>query len=107
MKIGQEIEFKNDFKIETYLRGTTLQVKKGNKALATRKGFKILNGEAGGKIISYQEHEKLKGYDHQNIAKIIINRLVYGYGMDLLFEDEGIEISELMEEVEDILTDIL
>lgn len=106
MKIGQEIIFKNDFKIETMLSKTILQVKEGDKALVTKRGLKILTGEAKGKITAFAKNDKVAGVDYENIAKMIFNRLNSIYGLEMLFDDEGIEFKEFIEEIEDELEDI-
>lgn len=36
MKIGQEVKFKNDFKIKAMISGKVLHVKEGDKAIATK-----------------------------------------------------------------------
>lgn len=106
MKIGQEVEFKNDFKIETLITGTKLQVKKGDKALVTSRGFKILTGEARGKINAFNERDETNGYDYENISKVIFKRLNAVYGLEMYLEDEEINKKEFIEEIEDVLTDI-
>lgn len=107
MKIGQEVEFKNDFKIETLITGTKLQVKKGDKALVTSRGFKILTGEARGKINVFNERDETNGYDHENIAKMILDRINVVFGLEEFMDYEGIKESEMMDEIEDVLTYIL
>lgn len=107
MKIGQEIIFKNDFKIKTIVKENVLQVKQGDKAIATRTGLKILNGEGRGKITNYQEGEHIRGYDHKNISKMILRRLNGVFNLEEFTEYEGISFSEMIDEIEDVLTDIL
>ena len=85
MKIGQEVTFKNDFKIEMILTKKVLQIKSGDKAIATRTGLKILNGEGRGKITNYQEGEHIRGYDHKNISKMILRRLNSVFNLEELF----------------------
>lgn len=107
MKIGQEIEFKNDFKIETVLSKTILQVKEGDKALVTKRGLKILTGEAKGKITAFAKNDKVAGVDYENIANIIFRRLINAYDLDEFMDYEGIKESEMIDEIEDVLMDIL
>lgn len=106
MKIGQEIKFKNDFKIETLLTNTKLQVKEGDNALVTKNGLKILTGEARGKITNFQESEQIKGYDHENISKMILQRLNNVFGLEEFAQDEDVDFSEMIDEIEDVLRDI-
>ena len=107
MKIGQEVEFKKDFKIETLVTGTKLQVKEGDRALVTSQGFKILTGEAKGKINAFNGGDKTEGYDYENIAKMIYKRINGVYGIENFLDDEDISFKEFLEEIEDVLVDIL
>lgn len=107
MKLGQEITFKNDFKIETLITNTKLQVKEGDKGIATRTGLKIINGEGRGKITNYQEGEHIRGYDHRNISKMILRRLNGVFNLEEFMDYEEISFSEMIDEIEDVLTDIL
>lgn len=106
MKIGQEVEFKTDFKIKTALTGKVLEVKQGDKAIATRTGFKILTGEGKGKITNYQEGQQIKGYDYRNISNLIFDRLNCVYGLEEFMDCEDIKESEMIDEIEDVLMDI-
>ncbi len=106
MKIGQEIEFKKDFKIETIITGTKLQVKEGDRALVTKSGFKILTGEASGKINAFNGGDKTEGYDYTNIAKLIFKRLNGVFDIEDYLDDEE-SLEEFVEEIEDVLVDIL
>lgn len=107
MKICQEVEFKNDFIIETLVTKTKLQVKKGDRALVTNQGFKILTGEARGKINAFNDGDKIEGYDHLNIAKMILNRLNAVFGLEEYFDDNDIFPEQVELEIEDVLMDIL
>lgn len=107
MKIGQEVEFKKDFKIETLITGTKLQVREGDRALVTGQGFKILTGEAKGKINAFNVGDKTEGYDYENISKIIMKRLNLEFGLENFLEDEEINNAEIIDEIEDVLVDIL
>lgn len=107
MKIGEEVTFKNDFKIETMLSKTVLQVKENDKALVTKNGLKILTGEAKGKITGFAEDDKVYGVDYRNIAKMIFNRIDVLFGLEEYWDYEGIKESEVIDEIEDVLMDIL
>lgn len=107
LKIGQEVEFIENFEIETYINKTKLQVKKGDKALVTKCGFKILTGECRGKITSFVGNGEPKGFDYENISKLILNRLNSVFGLESYMDDEEIEPKEFLDEIEDVLTDIL
>lgn len=107
MKIGQEVEFAKDFKIEAPITKTKLQVKEGDKALVTSMGFRILTGEARGKINLFNDGDKVNGYDYENIAKTIYKRLNNMYSLENFLDDEEIKYEDFIEEIEDVLSDIL
>lgn len=106
-KLGQEVTFKSNFEIEATISKTKLKVKEGDKALITKSGFKVLTGEARGKTLWFNENEEAKGYDYSNISKLIFDTVNREFGLKMLFEDEGIEIDNFIEEIEDLLMDIL
>lgn len=106
-KLGQEVKFNSDLEIEATISKTKLKVKKGDRALITRSGFKVLTGEARGKTLWFNDYEEAKGYDYSNISKLIFNRVNREFGLKMLFEDEGIDIENFIEEIEDLLIDIL
>ena len=106
-KLGQEVKFVEEFTIVTLLSETKLTIKKGDKAIVTRTGFKMLTGEARGKIINFNKSDIVKGYDYENISRLILNRINAVFGLEMYLEDEAIESSEIIEEIEDVLMDIL
>lgn len=106
-RLGQEVKFKHCFEIEATISKTKLQVKEGDRAIATRSGFKIVTGEAKGKILNFVDGEEIKGHDYSNIARMIYRRLNVVYGLEMYLDDEGIEMDEFLEEIEDVLMDIL
>ncbi len=106
MKIGQEVKFKNDFKIKAMISGKVLHVKEGDKAIATKNGLKILTGEARGKITEYID-EQPKGFDYMNISKMIFDRLDAVFGLELFLDDEAIDSKEFIEEIEDVIISMI
>lgn len=106
-RLGQEVKFKNGFEIETTISKAKLQVKEGDRAIVTRSGFKIVTGEAKDKILNFVDGEEVKGHDYSNIARMIYRRLNAVYGLEMYLDDEGIEMDEFLEEIEDVLMDIL
>ena len=106
-RLGQEVKFKHCFEIEATISKTKLQVKEGDRAIATRSGFKIVTGEAKGKILNFVDGEEVKGHDYSNIARMIYRRLNAVYGLEMYLDDEEIEMDEFLEEIEDVLMDIL
>lgn len=107
MKIGQEVVVKKDFKINTRVSEKVMTVKKGEKGFLNSKGcLHITTGKAKGKIIKIDDIE-IKGYDYENISKMIFNRLKNSFGIEDFLIDEEIDLKHFVEEIEDILSDIL
>lgn len=107
MKIGQEIIVKNDFKINTIVSDKVKTVKKGDKGFLDSTGFlHLVNGAGSGKIVKIDDIE-VKGYDHKNIAKMIYKRLNNAFLIETILEDDGYEVEDILDEIEDVLTDIL
>ena len=106
-KIGQEITSTQDFEIELTLSGNKLLVKEGDKGFVDSKGnVHYTTGQARGKIQCLTNVE-LKGYDHENIAKMIFKRIKNEFGLSEYLEDYEISEKDLVNEIEDILSDIL
>ena len=106
-KIGQEIIVKKDFKINTTISEKVMTVKEGDKGFLDSKGIlNLTTGKGRGKFIKINDIE-VKGYDHRNISKMILQRLINEYGLDEFIEYEEIEKSEMIEEIEDVLMEIL
>lgn len=106
LKIGQEIEFTEDFEIERVLSKEKVSVKKGDLAIITsRKIALYTKGEAKGIMQNLKDIE-LNGYDHENIARMILNRLNNTFGLDEYLEDDY-DSDDFIEEIEDVLMDIL
>lgn len=107
MKIGQEIEVKEDFKINTTVSEKVKTVKKDDKGFIDSRGFlHLTTGNGSGKIVKIND-VKVKGYDYENISKMIFDRLKCSFGIEDFLIDEEIEPKHFMEEIEDILSDIL
>ena len=105
-KIGQEIEFKADFEIETF-RDRKIEVKKGDKAVVTSRGFiTYITGNARD-MRQVVDGMTVEGYDHRNIAKMILQRLINVYNLEEFMEYEEIESKEIIDEIEDVLLEIL
>lgn len=105
-KIGQEIKFEEDFEIESF-RGRKIQVKKGDKAIANSRGFiTYITGNARD-MRQVIEGMTVENYDHRNISKMILQRLINVYNLEEFMEYEEIEYSEMIDEMEDVLCEIL
>ncbi|WP_195938703.1 hypothetical protein [Romboutsia sp. 1001713B170131_170501_G6] len=106
MKIGQEIIEKQDYEIEKMISKDKIKIKVGDKGFVDSRGrVNYTTGAGRGAIVNYDL--EVKGYDHENIAKMIFNRLNAVYGLETYLEDEEIEYKEFVEEIEDVLMDIL
>ena len=107
MKIDQEVIVREDFKINTRVSERVMTVKKGEKGFLNRNGcLHLTTGKAKGKIIRIDDIE-VKGYDHENISKMIFNRLKNSFGIEEFLIYEEIESKHFIEEIEDMLSDIL
>ena len=107
MKIGQEITVKEDFKINTTIRDKVITVKKDDKGFVDSQGFlHLTTGNGRGKIVKIDDIE-VRGYDHENIAKMIYKRMNNAFLIGSILEDEGYEVEDILDEIEDVLTDIL
>lgn len=107
MKIGQEITVKEDFKINTIVSDKVITVKEGDKGFLDSKGLMhITTGNGRGKIVKINYIE-VKGYDHENIANMVYKRINNAFLIEPILEDEGYEVKDILDEIEDILSDIL
>lgn len=107
MKIGQEIIVKEDFKINTIVSDKVKTVKKGDKGFIDSKGFlHLTTGKGIGKIVKIDDIE-VKGYDYKNIVNMIYKRLNNTFFIDIILENDGYEVKDFLDEIEDVLTDIL
>lgn len=104
-KIGQEIEMTDDFELKSIL-GRTTEVKKGDRAYFDSNGFiHYITGNARGMI--QPAEAEIKGFDVYNIAKMVYNHISKQYPIDDFLEDEDIEKTDFIEEIESALSDIL
>lgn len=109
VKIGEELTIQKDFEIECVLSENKIMVKNGDKGFVSSNGFiHYTTGAARGKMqkISFDNFE-IKGYDTKNISKLIWNRLSKQFPFDETLEEYEIKESDVLEEIEDILSDIL
>lgn len=106
LKIGQEIEMTEDFVIESCLGTKVLEVKKGDKGYIDGNGcIHYTTGKAIGMI--QKAAAEIKGFDYENISKIIFNRLNNSYNFEEFLDDYDIDRHELIEEIENALVEIL
>lgn len=105
-KIGAEIKITEDFEIEGVF-GTKKEVKKGDIGFIDKNGLvHYISGEANGKIQKMADTEITKEYDYENIAKLILRRLIISYNLKEFLDDYEIEQIDIVKEIEDVLTDI-
>ncbi|MBN1070477.1 hypothetical protein DVV81_04725 [Clostridium botulinum] len=105
LKVGQEITIKEDFEVVCF-EGKK-KVKKGDKAFVTAGGnANFVTGEARGKIQILSSAE-IKGWDTENMAKIICSRLDVWFNLNSILQEHDMDISDVQEQLEDILLDIL
>lgn len=108
-KAGQEVMAKQDFDIDGFFGEEPIHVKAGSKGYISADGFlHHTTGAARGKIQKLAEDKfEVKGYDHENIAKMVWNRICIHFGFYEVLEDYDIEEKNVLDEIEDILSDIL
>lgn len=107
LKIGQEVEITQDFEIEAELSGKKVLVKKGDRGFVDSRGrIHYTSGNAIGKIQLLKDSE-VKGYDTENIAEMIFNRLKRVFDIDEFLDDYDISKDDFINEVDDVLMDIL
>ena len=106
-QIGEEITILKDYKIELAFSGDKLQVKEGDKGFIDSKGsIHYITGKARGKIHRLGNIE-VDGYDCENIAKMLFRRIKNEFNLGEYFEDYEISEREVIESLEDVLSDIL
>lgn len=105
-KIGEIIKFDNDVEIKTYVGKKQYVAKKGDIGIVDSHGnILIISGPCNGKVLAKQV--EVKGYEHDDISEMILNRLCCNYGINYYFKDEGIELKEVKNEISDLLSEIL
>lgn len=106
-KIGQEIEITEDFTLKT-VGGRELTVKAGDKAIIdSRSRIKYISGQARDVMQMLEKDIEVNGYDHRNIASMILNRLNGVFGIEEFLDYNDINDDEMIDEIEDVLMDIL
>lgn len=106
-KIGQEIEITEDFTLKT-VGGRELTVKVRDKAIIdSRARIKYISGQARDVMQMLGKDIEVNGYDHRNIASMILNRLNGVFGIEEFLDYNDINDDEMIDEIEDVLMDIL
>lgn len=107
LKIGQEVEITQDFEIEAELSEKKMLVKKGDKGFVDSRGrIHYTSGNAIDKIQLLKDSE-VKGYDTENIAEMIFNRLKRVFYIDEFLDVYDISKDDFINEIDDVLMDIL
>ena len=106
-KIGQEIEITEDFTLKT-VGGSAITVKVGDRAVIDSKArVKYISGQARDVVQMLGKDIEVNGYDHRNIASMILNRLNSVFGIEEFLDYNDINDDEMIDEIEDVLMDIL
>lgn len=106
-KIGQEIEITEDFTLKT-VGGSAITVKVGDRAVIDSKArVKYISGQARDVVQMLGKDIEVNGYDHRNIASMILNRLNGVFGIEEFLDYNDINDDEMIDEIEDVLMDIL
>jgi len=105
--IGEGIVIKKDFEIETAFNDNKLQVKIGDKGYVDGNGFiHYTTGEARGKMQKISD-VVLEGYDCENIATLVFQRLNNHFNIKEFLDDYEIDKKYFIDEIECALSDIL
>lgn len=115
MKIGQEIIVKEDLTIKSMLSKNIIHIKVGDKALVTKLGIKYLSGEGRGKIKidnkkdNISGYDIVSGYDIENISKRIALKIKneFGYDFDYYLEENELIMQDLIDIIEDELSEYI
>lgn len=109
MKIGQEIIVKEDLTIKSMLSKNIIHIKVGDKALVTKLGIKYLSGEGRGKINIDNKKDNISGYDIENISKRIALKIKneFGYDFDYYLEENELIMQDLIDIIEDELSEYI
>lgn len=109
MKIGQEIIVKEDLTIKSMLSKNIIHIKVGDKALVTKLGIKYLSGEGRGKIKIDNKKDNISGYDIENISKRIALKIKneFGYDFDYYLEENELIMQDLIDIIEDELSEYI
>lgn len=107
-KAGQEVIANKNFKVEGFFDEEPIEVKSGSKAFISADGFlHHTTGAARGKIQKLAEDKfEVKGYDCENIARMIFNRLDCVFNISDYLDDEEYDKKEMLNEIEDVLDEI-
>lgn len=106
-KIGEGIGFSQDFEIESAFNDNKLQVKAGDTGfIDSNSNVHYTTGQARGKI-QHLDDTEIKGYDHENISKMIFKRIKNQFGLGEFLEGYEISEKDFIGEIEDVLSDIL
>lgn len=102
VKIGQELVAQKDYEINGFSDEEPIKVKAGSKAVVNANGYiEHTTGAARGKIqMLNEENFKIKGYDVENIAKMILDRLKYACEFETVMEDYDLEEKYVLEQIE-------
>ncbi len=108
-KAGQEVVANKDFDVEGFFDEEPIKVKKGSKAFISADGFlHHTTGAARGKIQKLSEEAfEVKGYDHENIAVMVLDRLKLYFPINEFIDDYDVSEKEMLDQIEDTLREIL
>lgn len=106
-KIGEVVELKQDITMSTLISSKSIELKAGDKGyINSNKTLTMFTGAGKYKRI-HDSKIQLKGYAHDSMASMVYNRLeeIYGIARHLGLDEE--EITEFIDQIADVLSDIL
>lgn len=106
--IGEQIVFKEDVKINATISEKVMTIHKGDKGIVDSKGFvHVTTGKCRGKILKIDD-AKIKGYDLENIANMLVSRVKYLVDdLEEILDSQGVGTEALQIELIDALETIL
>lgn len=106
-KIGQEVTVTEDVDIKGWGNNSKIQVKKGDKGfIDSNNHVHYISGNAEG-MIQLLKNFNIKGYDVENIVKLIFNQLNGYFGLQEILEENDIKVKDFKGEIECVLDEIL
>jgi len=105
---GQKFIFPKDFITYTAILNEEVIIPKGTKGFVNNNNsVSILSGKNYGKEVRLGEDFEISGYDVDNISEMIIDKMIHGTYLKEFLDEYGIDKSELLDSIQDVLYEVL